>query len=249
MSYLYDDITPIERSTFESHLAGCARCSEELEELRGVRAELTEWTPPLPAFAFAEQPTPRDRAASTPQTRRSSWRDIPAWAQAAAAILLIGVSAGIANLNVHYGSDGLTIRTGWSDAARFSRAGSGGDDAELKVRATNGASPWRADLIALEQQLRSEMRSSIAAVPRATATRDDEIIRRVRDMIAASERRQERELALNVANVVRDVNVSRAGDLARIEHTMGALQTSTGAELIKQRQQMVNYLTQVSLRR
>ena len=34
MAYLYDDITPIERSMFESHVAGCARCSEELEELR-----------------------------------------------------------------------------------------------------------------------------------------------------------------------------------------------------------------------
>jgi Putative zinc-finger len=243
MAYLYDDITPIERSMFESHLAGCVRCSEELDELRGVRTQLTEWRPPKPAFAFSTS-TRRERAAWT------ALREIPAWAQVAAAMLLIGVSAGIANLHVHYGSDGLTVRTGWSDVARgFSRAS--GADAQLKLgaRTVADATPWRSDLTALEQRLRGEMRSSMAAAPAATPARDDEIIRRVRDMIAASERRQERELALGVANVVRDVNASRAGDLARIEHTLGALQTTTGAELMKQRQQMVNYLTQVSLRR
>ena len=50
MAYLYDDITPIERSTFESHLAGCARCSEELDELRGVRAARVSKTQ-IPALA------------------------------------------------------------------------------------------------------------------------------------------------------------------------------------------------------
>jgi len=235
MAYLYDDITPIERSTFESHLAGCARCSEELDELRGVRAQLTEWTPSKPAFAFSTS-APRERAAWT------MLREIPAWAQVAAAMLLIGVSAGVANLNVHYGSDGLTVRTGWAKQP-------------VAQGLSPAASPWRADLDTLERQLRTDMRSSVDAIrtssqPAATTTvRDDEIMRRVRDMIAASERRQERELALGVANVVRDVNASRAGDLARIDHTLGALQTTTGAELMKQRQQMVNYLTQVSLRR
>jgi hypothetical protein len=243
MAYLYDDITPIERSMFESHVAGCARCSEELEELRGVRAQLTGWAPPKPEFAFST-PAPREPAASTMSATRRSWREIPVWAQVAAAVLVIGISAGIANLNIHYGSDGLTVRTGWSDRASDA-------DAQLKLRATTAAdaTPWRSDLTALEQRLRGEMRSSTAAAPAATPARDDEILRRVRDMIAASERRQEREIALSVANVVRDVNASRAVDLARIDHTLGALQTTTGAELMKTRQQMVNYLTQVSLRR
>ena len=83
----------------------------------------------------------------------------------------------------------------------------------------------------------------------ASPTKDDEIVRRVRALIADSERKQQRELALRVASVVREVNAGRAGDLARIEQTLGVLQSSTGAELMKQRQQMVNYLTQVSLRR
>jgi len=244
MSYLYDDITPVERTTFDSHLAAFGRCRDELEELRGVRDELAEWRPPQPVFAFNG---PARLAGSRPPDANAralrALRAVPAWAQVAAAILVLGVSAAIANLSVHYGSDGLTIRTGWSKSS----AAQGG--APLAQGSTPASSPWRTDLTAVEQQLRSEMRTIAAPVPPPTAGRDDEIMRRVRELIAASERRQGRELALSVASVVRDVNASRAGDLARIEHTLGALQTSTGAELMKQRQQMVNYLTQVSLRR
>ena len=39
---------------------------------------------------------------------------MPAWAQVAAALFVLGVSATIANLDVRYDRSGLTIRTGWS---------------------------------------------------------------------------------------------------------------------------------------
>ena len=269
IAYLYDDddIAPIDRSSFEAHVAACGQCRAELDELRGVRAHLSRWTPPLPE----RRPSTVDPRPSTAKSRLAhSWREIPAWAQVAAAMLVLGISAGVANLNVHYDRDGLTVRTGWSKPAvasndpsvgrDFSRAESAGE-AQLKLRPTNAGpandhAPWRDDLAALERQLRRELRSSAVSMPTAatraastSAMSNDEMIRRVRELIAASERRQQSELALRVASVARDVNAARAGDLARIEQTLGMLQTSTGAELMKQRQQMVNYLTQVSLRR
>jgi len=268
VAYLYDDITSTERSSFEAHLAKCARCRGELDELRSVRQRLTRWTPPVRGVGSRE---------SVVESRRGWWREMPAWAQVAAALLVLGVSAAVANLNVHYGSDGITIRTGWTRAARdagdvargFSRAGSGtGTDAQLKLRATEADAaaatdarlkpratdaPWRDDLAALERQLRTELRSSAAAARpvgvRTGSSNDDEIVRRVRALIAESERRQQRELALQIAGVLNDVNVGRAADLARIKQTLGALENTTGAELFKQRQQMVNYLNQVSLKR
>jgi hypothetical protein len=253
VAYLYDDIAPGDRSSFEAHLMTCARCRDELDELRGVRERLTTWAPPqLPASA--------GHAVSAVGARRGWWRDIPAWAQVAAALLVLGISAAVANLNVHYGSDGITIRTGWSDVARgFSRADT--PDAQLTLRATTTAAPWRDDLAALERQIRSELQASaaprLAAVHAAPATpvspvspvNNDQIVRRVRALIAESERRQQRELALRIAGVVNDVNVGRAADLARIRQTLGAFENTTGAELVKQRQQMVNYLSQVSLKR
>src|SRR5262245_34147902 len=90
VAYLYDDIAPGERDAFSAHLKTCARCRAELDELTGVRAQLAKWAPPEPAFsaglASHQPPATSDR---------SWWRDIPAWAQVAAALLFLGVSAGI----------------------------------------------------------------------------------------------------------------------------------------------------------
>jgi hypothetical protein len=251
VAYLYDEIAPTDRLSFEAHLATCAHCRSELDELRGVRAQLTTWAPPA-----LEAPVGR---AAPAVARRAWWSGIPAWAQVAAAILVVGISAAVANLTVHVGSDGVTIRTGWSSdaAARgFNRANVGATDAQPKLRATDDNAPAvsRADLAALEQQLRREMQAS-AAASRAANLRtpavlnEDQVVRRVRSLIAESERRQQNELALRIAGVVNDVNVARAADLARIRQTLGAIENTTGAELVKQRQQMANYLTQVSLKR
>ena len=268
IAYLYDDITSNERASFEAHLPTCARCCGELDELRSVRQRLTRWAPP-PLRGVESRESVVSGQESVIGSRRVWWREMPAWAQVAAAMLVLGISAAVANLNVHYGSDGVTIRTGWSSVARgFSRAEADAQtDAQLRLRATEDArlkpratealraseaeTPWRGDLVALERQLRTELRSAVSrpVVMRTGSSDDDEIVRRVRALIAESERRQERELALRIAGALNDVNAGRAADLARIKQTLGALEHTTGAELFKQRQQMVNYLNQVSLRR
>src|SRR5579864_8295627 len=121
IAYLYRDIGPADRIAFESHLTTCATCRRELEALGGVRAELARWAPPEPMFAGASH-QPRTMSGSIgPQPPVSQgphgpwWRGIPAWAQVAAALLVLSVSAGIANLDVRYDQGGgLTVRTGWS---------------------------------------------------------------------------------------------------------------------------------------
>jgi len=245
IAYMYDDIAPTDRAAFAAHLTTCVRCRGELHALRAVRQGLTQWAPPEPLFAG------RSSAATPPvalhERRARSWREVPVWAQAAAAMLVLGISAGIANLNVHYGADGLTMRTGWSKAQPAAVVETSG-----RRDVTLTSAPWRDDLAALERRLRSEWQSSDAAarpvLARSTAS-DDEVVRRVQAMIKESERRQQSELALRVGGVMHDVNVARAADLARIEQTLGAIQNTTGAELMKQRYQMANYLSQVSLKR
>src|SRR5207245_46694 len=81
VAYLYDDIAPDDRSSFEAHLSACRRCREELDALRGVRGHLSRWAPPHYGVE------------STVQPRASWWREMPAWAQVAAAMLVLGVSA------------------------------------------------------------------------------------------------------------------------------------------------------------
>src|SRR5437667_5854567 len=111
IAYLYDDIEPAERTAFGVHLTACGRCSRELAELRGVRSTLSVWTPPEPARATSGESRATSRE---PRAVGSGWHDIPAWAQVAAALLVLGVSAGIANVDVRHDNAGWTVRTGWA---------------------------------------------------------------------------------------------------------------------------------------
>src|SRR5262245_44793113 len=83
IAYLYDDIEPPARAEFKAHLLVCEPCRSELDALGGVRTTLARWNPPEPKSlaGVANQQ-------STISNRQSPWwKDIPAWAQVAAALL------------------------------------------------------------------------------------------------------------------------------------------------------------------
>src|SRR5262245_40981518 len=111
IAYLYDDLAPGERQAFETHISDCFVCQTELNELGAVRGQLQQWSPPEPARALSGAVAPPAPVA-TP-SRRSVLKDMPYWAQAAAAVLVLGVAAGAANLQVKVGTDGVTVNTGW----------------------------------------------------------------------------------------------------------------------------------------
>ena len=69
------------------------------------------------------------------------------------------------------------------------------------------------------------------------------MFRRVRTLIDDSERRQQRELALRLAEAIRDVNAQRQADLVRIDRSIGAMQSNTGREMLRQRNEMLNYVS------
>jgi anti-sigma factor RsiW len=260
VAYLYDDIEAAERTAFEAHITSCEVCREELASLQGVRQRLARWSPPEPHFVVTShqspgvirqspvlsRPAPLDERRTTNDERRTSWRQLPAWAQVAAALLFLGVSAGVANLDVRYDQNGLSVRTGWSKPAAPVRpaADSARQDAVSQ-----------ADLIALEQRLRSEVRAlqtsahagASADSQTARASSDAEVLRRVRLLVDESEKRQQRELALRVGEVLRDVNAQRQADLVRFDHSLGLVQNNLGVEVLKQRER-VNYLMRVNQR-
>jgi anti-sigma factor RsiW len=222
IEYLYDDIDAATRADFDAHMVTCATCRRELEELRAVRAQLQRWAPP--------EPVGQPFAGRSPQTvmmAKPRWGQrlaaIPAWARAAAAVLLVGVAAGMANLDVSYTNAGLSVRTGWMTRPAA--------DTGTTASATQVASPWRADLAALEEQLRSEMRS-VPAPPVSAATIDaDAVLRQVRALLRESEQRQQRELALRIIEVDRDLQARRIADLRNIENNLNTIQSSTGIDM------------------
>src|SRR5215831_15399708 len=247
VAYLYDDIDSAEQTAFGSHLSGCRHCQQDLLALRGVRSALGTWAPPEPVFSNRESrvaspasrvPSPEARAVGREPRAAGWWREMPAWAQVAAALFVLGISATIANLDVRYDRSGLTIRTGWSQP-------------RPAAQAPASATPWRAELTALESELRSEMKASQAAVaatsaPAAQAVMSDaDFRRRVRALLDESEKKQQNELALRLVQFQTDISAQRQADLRAINQNLGFIQRDTYGELLKQREGM-NYLLKVS---
>lgn len=248
VAFLYEDSgsSPSERSGFELHLRACARCQADVVALRGVRAQLARWSPPEPVFSIHAGQSGIGRSKSAVP----SWRTIPAWAQVAAALLFLGVSAGIANLDIQYNQGGVTVKTGWS--ARTS----GSSTSTVAVgqgRMPSGepgvdpakSSPWRADIAALERQLKSEIHAAQASSAAGAAVRtvsapssDTDVARRVRAIVEESEKRQQRELALRLAELARDVAAQRQADMVKIDRTLGLVQNNVGIEVMKTREKM-----------
>ena len=95
------------------------------------------------------------------------------------------------------------------------------------------------DFGGLEQELRSRLASS------ADAPASDDLLVRVKAMIDQSEVRQRHELALRLADVVRDFDTKRRADLVQVQQTFGQLEGQTGAEVAHQRE-LLNYLVRTS---
>ena len=265
VAYIYGEMAANERTAFVRHLSRCRTCRHELEALGELRAELAMWSPPdhgslanrveneRPRPAAAPNPSEAPSPSGSPDgwstwlpRRRSRdpalWRSIPAWAQFAAATLFLGMAAGIANLDITYNRDGLTVHTGWST----------GHPALVDQNVASEPVATQADLQVLAEQLRAELQTTAAvsapAPAAAEGTNETELIRRVRALIKDSEQRQQRELALRVAEVAQDAQVQRQADLVRIDRTLGALQSTTGTAVRRQEQLLNNLAVRVSQR-
>jgi hypothetical protein len=70
---------------------------------------------------------------------------------------------------------------------------------------------------------------------------DAEIIKRVRELLAQSQTKQQGELALRISQVIRDVDAQRVSDLARIQQGFGRIEGSVTAEAAAHRD-LTNYI-------
>jgi hypothetical protein len=238
VGYLYDECSAAERAAVEAHLSRCARCAAEVADLRAVRVHLSGWKAPETDLGFR---VTREPVVVPPA--RARWV-LPVWAQAAAAVLVLAAGAGLANLEIQYGTGGVTVRTGWGKDSKTTPA---------VVRTPHDTAATGADLSALEQRLRAEFAASAhaqtarSAVPSAAPTPagSRDVVQQVRALLADSEERQRKEFALRLAQVFRDVEAQRSTDLVRIEQNMRQLEGVTGEQMQGQHE-MMNYLRRVS---
>jgi hypothetical protein len=238
---LYGEVDSAMRASVEAHLETCARCAAEVSGLGDVRAELAMWAPPDAELGFAivrksDQPPAQ---VLRPAPRGEWWRSVPAWAQAAAAVLVLAAGLSLANLQVRSGPDGFSVTTGWIAAPALSEP----FDGAAIERRVEGRVEGRVEqaLASLEQELRSEIQSARnqqAVTARASAPADEATIRRVRELLAASEERQARELALRLTQFTYDMNLQRRADLQMIQKGFGQYDE----QMLRQRQMMNNVI-------
>jgi hypothetical protein len=237
VSYLYDELEGPERQAFEAHAGSCPSCSSELEALRGTRAQLSSWTPIEPDLDFQIV----RRGGSRPS--RLGWTSSRgAWGLAAAAVLVLAAAAGVANVEVRSGSDGLVFRTGWS-------RGVGSNSASTQAANPSAASE---EMAAMERRL-AQLESALAAARPAAvvnasaapsgATRavEEALLQRMRQMLAESETRTQREFAQRLIAGMREVQASHTNDLISLQQTLNQNQGAINDEVFRQREEMKNF--------
>lgn len=106
VTYLYDECDPVERDSIAAHLALCASCGEDVQGLRDARVHLAAWSPPAMPLGFqltrteTDQPSKVLTGFASRSSQSEGWwrRPLPAWAQAAAAVVIFaaGMGAGAA---------------------------------------------------------------------------------------------------------------------------------------------------------
>ncbi|MBP1634057.1 MAG: hypothetical protein H6Q10_631 [Acidobacteria bacterium] len=255
VAYVYGECEAAERRLVEAHLAGCAPCAEEVAGLRDTRSALGAWTVSAPGTGVRLVAAPS--AAPAPVLRPARWwqAPLPALARVAAAILLFAGGAAIANLEVRYGQDGVVVRTGWwRQAPAPAGQPAPAPAAASGATAAPATAPWRTDLASLERRLKQEFsqgvgeaRTQRAASP-APVLDDRAVMAHVNDLIAASEQRQQREMAYRISEAFGELSAQRQNDLLRVQQGLGQLEGAAGAEALRQRQ-LINYLLTVSEKR
>jgi hypothetical protein len=235
VAYLYDDdggFGSAERVAFEAHVMTCEPCRTEVSELRRVRSTLAQWATPDTTSGVHQ-------SFASHQTT-SWWHAVPVWAQVAAAMLVLGVAASIANLDIRYDRvNGLNIRTGWSKVASSQSAG------VVPARDADSAL-WHAELSAVQDQLRQEMHAQLAAVSAnrtaiPAAMSDAQLQQRVRSLLDESEQKQEQALALHLAQLQKDLGAQRQADIRRTNELFRAVMSTYDDHIAKQQRQ-IDYL-------
>jgi hypothetical protein len=251
ITYLYDEGDAAEREAIAAHVLRCPSCTDEIESLRSTRSTLAAWSPPDASLGF--RVTRADERPEPVVLRPAAWwrQPLPAWAQAAAAVLIFGAGMTLGGAR----QAAITPAAAPAEVARGTAPATTTAPApvrsELVSQSPALAAVSRDDLVRLEQRLRALETSgpgaaqTQAVTARTGAADDRAILQQVQALIDASEERQRRENITLVGRVVNDFDLQRRVDLRQIEDRFGRLHDTTGVAL-RQQNDAVNYLMRVS---
>jgi hypothetical protein len=226
VAYLYDEGTPDELALIAAHIKGCASCASEIDALSATRRTLASWTPPDLALGFRVTREDEPRPAKILEPKIAWWRaPLPAWAQAAAALVIFG-----AGLSV-----GAVRNTAPEQATPTTTA-----SAVPVVAQPAASSVSRDDLARLEERIKAELTqlrsSSNTATPVVTRGSDEALLAQVKTLIEQSEENQRRDFTVRMVDLAGNIETQRRVDLASVRQQLGVQQGAIGTELRQQRE-------------
>ncbi len=237
IGFVYGECEPGEHDAVAAHVADCASCAGEIDALRSTRGLLAAWTPPETSLGF--RVTGPSVAAPAPVLRPAAWwrQPLPAWAQAAAAVLIFAA--------------GMTAGGARQQTAPPPLAATAPAVAPVASRATAvpaATTVSRDDLAGLERRLRAveTARTQTVSVRPAVGVVDEAVLMaRVEALLAASEARQQSQSATIVEAVALNLARQRQYDLQQIQKRIGEIYSTTDATL-RQHSTAISLLAPVS---
>ena len=241
VGFLYDELTTAERKEMAAHLAACGECRLELEGLRSTRGHLAAWSPPQPDLGFRMISGGSSPAPALPRRNRLA----PAFGFAAAAVLVLAAAAGIANIEVRYGGDGVVVRTGWAGNAQAGLVQtqptvareSGRTNSSDSIDSGSGLAFAELDrrLRSIETAIAQESSSGMQLASSPTRSSDAELLRQMRQMVNDAQAQQRTAFQHQMLQVVRDVQRQHMADIAKVQQGLEQYQGLTNAEIATSR--------------
>ena len=209
IEYLYDEGDAAARRSFERHLAACEACRQEVRALRTVRTDLLAWDVPAHESVW----TPFAPAPAVPW-----FRQVPAWAMAAAATLV------------------------------FAIGGAGGFVTRAVLAASDPPAPQvltAADLASLRQQILEQVRADVTGQVGAVSARVSDlaarptvnpavIVKRAESLVADSDQRQQQDYLQRINGVTMEFDRQRRLDQNEMRRLINSVQTTTHNEIVSE---------------
>ena len=229
IDYLYGEDDRTARTRVEAHLRGCTQCADEIRGLKDVRGTVEAWVPPEAELGFRLVSDVHPEPAPV-----SFWDRLrrPAWAVAAALVLVLAAAWGITKPELEIGGGEMVLRIGWSDTGSDAARSPILEPGSRPDPATPGPDPLQ-QLAPLRYAARRVQRNADLpvgpSVAVASVADDERLLRAVRQLL------REEELIAN----------ERQADLTEVQRAFGEFEV-TGAE--RPRQQLLEYVRRVSAR-
>jgi hypothetical protein len=223
LDVLYGEADPAATRRVEEHLSGCRDCRDELDGLRRLRGDLSEWE--LPASLRGSR--------AIPSVFRSTW-----WrplAAAATVLLALGGALGLSGSELRYDAGRVSFRLGRAPVAS-APAASPGQDLERR-------------LAALEARQEEALRTIQAALASGSGpAAADQLLPRMERLIADSEARQALMLDARLEDYADRVDRQRRYDMAQVSAGLSYLDGKTGLQVARTTE-LVGQVLQASQKR